>query len=229
MNRFPFLLLTTATAALSACGGQESIVKGPTTIRSTYPIAAVERSNQGAIFQPNSTAGWIFQDAQPAHVGDTLKINISESLSGTSTTSTSTSRKNEVASKGPGTGDDSMSGLIRNILNMNASASGSDSFTGSGKTNNTNTLKGVLAASVVNVMPNGNLVVAGEKSVAFNGTLNTLRFSGVVNPKDIKSGRIVASEDVVDARLEQVGAGGVAQATSKNWLQRMLTDAMMVW
>ena len=207
---------------------KDSIISSPTTIRSNYQVASLERNNPGAIFQPNNSVG-LFQDTRPHHIGDTLKIDISESFSGSSKSNTSASRKNDVASKGPGTGDDNMSGLLKGLLNMNASASGSDSFTGKGSTDAANTLKGKLAASVINVLPSGNLVVAGEKSVAFNGTINTLRFSGVVNPKDISSARIVSSEDVIDARLETVANGTVADTVSKGWLQKLLTDAMMVW
>jgi len=149
-------------------------------------------------------------------------------MTASSKISTESRRKNNVASKGPG-GANTISSLINNIINADTSASGSDSFDGKGKTDNTNVLKGKLAASVVNVLPNGNLEVAGEKKIAFNGTVNALRFSGVVNPKDIKVGRIVSSEDVVDARLEQVGDGMIAEAGSRGWLQKILTDALIVW
>ena len=82
---------------------------------------------------------------------------------------------------------------------------------------------------MINVLSNGNLVVAGERSMSFNGTLNTLRFSGVVNPLDIKAGGIVASGDVVDAKTELTGAGGTADTASRSWLQKLLTDGLSVW
>ena len=94
---------------------------------------------------------------------------------------------------------------------------------------NTTTFNARLSAYVINVLSNGNLVVAGERSMSFNGTLNTLRFSGVVNPLDIKAGGIVASGDVVDAKTELVGSGGPADAASRSWLQKLLTDGLSVW
>jgi len=122
-----------------------------------------------------------------------------------------------------------MSDLINNIYNVDASASGSDTYDGSGKSKNASTLEGKLAASVINVLPNGNLVVAGEKSISFNGNVATLRFSGVVDPADIKTGRIVSSSDVLDAKLEQVGTGLVADSNKRTWLQRFLTDKLTIW
>ncbi|KAF7600279.1 MAG: flagellar biosynthesis protein FlgH [Candidatus Dactylopiibacterium carminicum] len=218
-------------ACLQACAGKPSLVQLPTDNRPVMSRASVERqTNPGAIFQAASPGGMqmLQGDTKPRYVGDSLKIEISESLTASQKVKTNTSRDNQVATKGPG-GADTMSSLINRIINADYSASGSDSFDGSGTTETTNKLSGKLAASVINVLPNGNLVVAGEKSIAFNGSVNTLRFSGVVDPIDIKSGRIVASGDVMDARLEQVGVGLITDTTDRSWLQRMLTDSLTLW
>lgn len=214
---------------LAGCASDKPIVQAPTTVRTMVPTAGVEISNPGAIYQPNGPLLGFYQDAPPRQIGDTVKIVISESLVGSSKVNTSNSRSNSLASKGPGQTSDSLGAIIKTIMNQNVTASGSDNFTGKGQTDNTQTLQGKLAASVINILPNGNLIVAGEKTVAFNGSVNTLRFSGVINPRDIKSGRTVASEDVVDARLEQVGQGGVARTTSMDWLQQFLTDTLTIW
>jgi flagellar L-ring protein precursor FlgH len=216
-------------AALAGCsGGPQSIVAGPTSVRPPYPVVTTENL-AGSLYQPATFMG-IYQDAPLAYrIGDKIKIEIAESSSGSNKSNTQLNRKNSVATKGPGTTDESMNHLLRNLLNLNAEASGKDDFSGDGKTESSSTLKGKLAAVVVNVLPNGNLAVAGERSIAFNGSINTLRFSGVVNPKDLKPGSIVASEDVMEARLEQSGKGLVADSTSKTWLQKLLTESLLVW
>ncbi len=89
-----------------------------------------------------------------------------------------------MSTKGPGVKGVG-SGIIRSLLNLDASASGSDSYKGNGKTTDVSSFTGQLTATVINVLPNGNLVVAGERSVALNGGVRTLRFSGVVDPKDL--------------------------------------------
>lgn len=60
-----------------------------------------------------------------------------------------------------------------------------------------------MAVTVINVLPNGHLLVAGERSMGLNGGVSTLRFSGIVNPRDIGPGNVVASADVVNANLER--------------------------
>lgn len=224
-----FLYALLAATLLSACKNTPPLVTGPTTVRPPYPVAALENHTQGSLYQQSSYIG-IYQDAPLAHkIGDKVKIEIAEASSGSNKSSTKLARANSVATKGPGTTDKKMNSLLRNLLNLDAEASGKDDFAGDGKTENSSSLKGKLAASVINVLPNGNLVVAGDRSIAFNGTVNTLRFSGVINPKDLKPDSRIASEDVMDARLEQVGNGMVADSNGKTWLQKLLTDSLLVW
>lgn len=220
-----------ALAALLAGCSSPPLVTGPTTVAPNPPVAYVERLNTGSIYQADSSSNaWLFTDQRkPRNIGDTLKIDIVEAMAGSTSVSTDTSRENKVASKGPGSGDASLNGVLGGLLNMNVSAGGSDAYKGGGKSENTQSLKGKIAASVINVLPNGNLVVAGERSIAMNGGVTTLRFSGVVNPNDITPGGIVASGDVVDARIEQVGGGDLADSTTRGWLQRFFTKTLQVW
>lgn len=212
----------------AACAGKApSIVEGPLVAPSVPRPAYVERTNNGAIFQPSMHSASLFSDARkPSNVGDTLKVDISESLKASNAVDTDTSRENKLASKGPGS---SAGGLLGNILNLDAAASGSDSYKGNGNTSNTATFTGQLTASVIAVHPNGNLLVAGERSTSLNGNISTLRFSGIVNPKDIKPGNIVASSDAANARLEVAGKGDVSTAGSRTWIQRVLANSLAIW
>jgi flagellar L-ring protein precursor FlgH len=195
--------------------------------RAAEPACALRGAGEHRLDLPGQQ---LFTDQRkPRNIGDTLKIDIAESLNASQSLSTDTSRDNKVASKGPGAGDAALGGVLTGLLNMDVSASSSDAYKGSGKSENAQALKGKIAASVINVLPNGNLVVAGERSIAMNGGVSTLRFSGVVNPADIKPGGIVASGDVVDARIEQVGGGDLADSASRGWLQRLLTKSLTVW
>ncbi|HIV71387.1 MAG TPA: flagellar basal body L-ring protein FlgH [Candidatus Aquabacterium excrementipullorum] len=222
-------LAGTCAITLAGCGTPPSIVQAPVSVTPNQPAGYVERINNGAIFQASLSSGSLFTtDRRPRNVGDTLKIDISETLTANSTLDTKTSRENEVASVGPG-GSGSGSSFIDRLMNMNAKASGSDSFKGSGATTNSSKFEAQLAASVINVLPNGNLVVAGERSILLNGNMSTLRFSGVVNPRDIKSNNVVASADIVDARFEVGGKGDVPESVSRTWLQRFLTNTLSVW
>ena len=71
--------------------------------------------------------------------------------------------------------------------------------------------------------------MAGERSMGLNGGVSTLRFSGIVNPRDIGPGNVVASADVVNANLESVAQGDVSDAASRSWLQRVLARSLSIW
>lgn len=70
------------------------------------------------------------------------------------------------------------------------------------------------------MLPNGNLVVAGEKQIGVNQSVDVMRFSGVVNPVTIRAGNLVSSSQVAEARLEQRGRGDVGRIQGLGWLSR---------
>ena len=215
---------------VAGCSSPAPLVQGPVSVRPVPPPTYAERTVTGGIYRANLGNVSLFSDQRkPQAIGDTIKVDISESLNANSTVNSVNSRANSVTSKGPGMNSDSLGTLLRGLANMDATASGSDAFTGKGSSQNVSTFNARLAAYVINVLSNGNLVVAGERSISFNGTLHTLRFSGVVNPLDIKAGGIVASGDVVDAKTELVGSGGTADTAQRSWLQKLLTDGLAVW
>lgn len=203
---------------LSACSSQDPMVAGPTSVRPAYQVPNVE--NNGAIFRVSSAQ--LFEEPTSYNVGDIIKINISESLTSSNKAATNNSRATTLAQKGPGTSAP-LGGLFSPLYTADYSASGSNTFKGSGDSSNTNTMTGTLMVSIVEVLPNRNLVIAGEKRIGINGNANTLRFSGVVRKRDIVGG-VVDSANVADARLEQVGGGTVADAnTDGGFFRRLLT------
>jgi flagellar L-ring protein precursor FlgH len=218
-------------AALSACSSlppESKIVTGPLAAAPIPRPENLERINSGSIYQPNMSSVSLFSgDRKPRYVGDTLKVNIAENLNATSTINTDTSKSTAIAAKGPGA--KAGVGIFSSIFNLDAAASGSNTFKGDGTTQNSGVFTGQVAATVVNVLPNGNLVVAGDRTISLNGGVNVLRFSGIVNPKDIQVGNVVASADTVNARIEVVGRGDVSDASQRNWIQRVLADSLSFW
>ncbi|WP_367848166.1 flagellar basal body L-ring protein FlgH [Rhodoferax sp. WC2427] len=216
-------------ATLAACAS-DSIIPPPVRANPLTPPTDIEPVATGAIFRQNMTTGSLFSDRRkPRKIGDALKVDIAESMNASSVTNSDLSRASTLASKGPGSESNSLGSILKGIMNVDASASGSDTYKGKGSTDSSNKFQGRLAASVINVLSNGYLVVAGERSMAFNNGISTLRFSGVVNPIDITSGNVVASGDVVDARLELVGKGDMSDTASRSWIQRILAKSLSFW
>jgi flagellar L-ring protein precursor FlgH len=103
--------------------------------------------------------------------------------------------------------------LLKEIFDYSGKATGSSSLKGTGQVTNANQISGSLMVSVTDILPNGYMAVAGEK-VAASGNTTLLRFSGIVNKRDIKVGNVVSSNDVGDARIEQI-VNGVASEVAR--------------
>ncbi len=217
-----------ASAGLAGCASPAPTVAGPMMVTPPQAPMYIERPNNGAIYQPGMSPTSLFSgEKRPSAIGDTMKVDIQETLKASQKQTTDTTRDNKLAVQGPG--GKSNIGAVERLLNIDATASGSDSFKGSGTTETDNSFVTQVAVSVINVLPNGNLLVAGERNVGLNKGVNTLRFSGIVNPRDIRPGNVVSSRDVVNASLESVAQGDVSEASSRSWLQRVLARSLSIW
>ena len=217
-----------AMAGMAGCASPAPTVAGPMMVTPPQAPMYIERHNNGAIYQPGMSPTSLFSgEKRPSAIGDTMKVDIQETLKASQKQTTDTARDNKLAVQGPG--GKSRIGAVERLLNIDATASGSDSFKGSGTTETDNSFVTQVAVSVINVLPNGNLLVAGERNVGLNKGVNTLRFSGIVNPRDIRPGNVVSSRDVVNASLESVAQGDVSEASSRSWLQRVLARSLSIW
>ncbi len=232
-DRFRHLSALASCAAacvmLAACASTPpSLVNVPVMAAPAPTPMFLEQPANGAIFQAHMANSTLFSgERRPRAIGDTLKVDIAENIRATQKQTGETSRESKLASKGPGGAKAGTA--LASLINVDATASGSDSFKGSGVTETANTFNAQLAVTVINVLPNGHLLVAGERSMGLAGGVTTLRFSGIVNPRDIGAGNVVASRDVVNANLENVARGDVSDASSRSWLQRVLARTLSIW
>jgi flagellar L-ring protein precursor FlgH len=107
-----------------------------------------------------------------------------------------------------------------------AAGTSSNSFAGAGTTANSNEFSGTITAVVTGVLPNGHLLVAGEKQIGVNHNVDVLRFSGQVDPHMIQSGNVVPSAQVANVRIEQRGRGAQAEAQGIGWLSRVFLNVL---
>ncbi len=169
----------------------------------------------GAIFHQNAYRP-IFEDHKARLVGDNLTIVITESNRATKSGSDTGERTNFAEYGVP-------TFFERDFKRLQANASGSREFDESAAKSANNVFNGTIAVSVIDVVPNGNLIVSGEKQIAMDNGSEFIRFSGVVDPKDISIGNQVQSTKVADARIEyrtntRIDAAEVASKISRFFL-----------
>ncbi len=210
-------------ALLGACAmvPPEPVVIGPLTAPPPAPIAPQAVAN-GAIYQPTAYGNYpLFEDRRPRNVGDIVTIVIQEKTNAAKSVSTSTDRSGEAGM------DIGLSpGILPSELGsrQNFGATGSNAASGVGSSRADNMFSGTLTTTVIGVMPNGNLQIAGEKQIAINRGSEYMRFSGVVDPRSITGSGTVVSTQVADARIEFRSKGVMDEVQTMGWLQRFFLN-----
>ncbi|TNC98407.1 MAG: flagellar L-ring protein precursor FlgH [Gallionellaceae bacterium] len=197
--------------ALTACVPTTNI-KDPLTVR-PEPKAAVVAPANGAIFQAGVSDRQLFEDRRARRVGDTLTITIVESTSATGKSATTSDNSGSLS-------------IVTPAMPMGASGSSTAKSGNKMDASGANTFSGTLTSTVTEVLPNGNLRVAGEKQVSIRYTNEYVRFSGVVNPVDISAGNTVPSTKVADVHLEYKGAVGLSGSDVTSMFARIFTTVL---
>ena len=193
-------LLGTALLAGCVTSTPPTAVHQPMTAR---PAARNEVAPaNGAIYQA-AYARPLLEDRRARLGGDTIVINIVEK-----------------------TAAEWVGGHLGPDQGLNAEASNENKFSGKGEAAANNTFTGTITCTVIEVLPNGNLLVSGEKLVAINQGEEFIRFSGVVNPANVSATNTVTSTQVADARIEYKANGFIDSAQVMGWLSRFFLTFM---
>jgi flagellar L-ring protein precursor FlgH len=107
---------------------------------------------------------------------------------------------------------------------MKTSMTSNKAFKGKGKTDQSNQLNGSISVTVVELLPNGNLKIRGEKRVTLNQGDEFVRLSGIVRPVDITPANVIDSQKIADATFMYTGEGSLADASTKGWLSRVFNS-----
>lgn len=213
-------LVIVAAGTLSACaipgGGymnREQVSYEPPAPAPQPACASVN----GSIYQCHSNR-FLFEDLKARRVGDVLTIILQESTQSNKSASTSTTKDSGVSVAPPTIFGRGVTHNGKTILDTEIS-SGSN-FSGSGDSSQSNSLQGSITVSVVQVLPNGNLVVRGEKTLTLNQGSEVVQVSGIVRATDITSANEVYSTQIANAKITYSGKGIVADSNAAGWATR---------
>jgi len=207
-----------AAFALAGCTTPSSVIQQPVTARPQ--AAATSHAANGTIFQVGQYRP-LFEDRRARFVGDILTIVINEK----------TNAGKDAASNGSKTGSATaavpsmLKVLFKPLQGANVSASSANKYEDKSSVSSSNDFTGTIAVTVVDVLPNGNLVVGGEKQIGLDKDTEYVRFSGVVNPDTINGGS-VSSTQVADARIEYRTSSHIDSAEVATWLARFFLSVI---
>ncbi len=187
----------------------------PKVSQTPLPAPTVVRPANGSLFQSAAYRPG-FEDRRARAVGDTVTIQIVEALTASQVSASTSNRNSTIDSAITALPFNSLQGLGK----LGIGAKTNNDFSGKGGTQSANTFSGSITTTVIEVMPNGHLVVAGEKQIGVNQNVDVLRFSGTVDPRLVQPGSIISSTQVANVRVESRGRGAQGEAQTVGWLSR---------
>ncbi len=198
--------------------------------------------------KPTNNERAMYADARAKHVGDILTIVLNETTVSTRTQTTTTNKESKpgtlnlatnllnqflkglpawAASKQPAKVGDikipeppSVSSNAPQITIPDLTVAGKDTYTGGGTLNYRQVMTNRAAVTVVDVLPNGNMVVEGTKVLGQGRETHYAYYRGVVRPQDVLPDNTVLSANVADARVEVKAEGYLTDVEKRGWLLR---------
>lgn len=215
---------------ISAPGAQTPTIEPPTPQRIALappPLPPSTTHRTGSLWQSGPTS--LFGDRRARQVGDilTVIIEIEDEAEISNSTTRSRSGSDDVTVEAafglPQIADVILPGS--GSLNPGVSASGSSSSNGTGAISREETITLRLAATVLNVLPNGHLVIRGSQEVRVNSELRDMQIAGIVRPEDISRANVITHDKIADARIS-VGGRGVLTNVQQPRYGQQVVDAI---
>ncbi len=182
--------------------------------------ATASSADPGSLFTGSSLLGDSAADLRAHSVDDLVTVVVNENANAVSTGTTKTQRASAASSQTTALGGTlSATNPLANLLNTNSNTN----LNGQGTTSRQTTLTATLTARVIDVLPNGYLVIAGHKTVLVNSENQVVTLRGVIRPVDLSAANTVASDSVGQMELQIDGKGVVNDSIRRpNFLYRLL-------
>jgi len=234
------LLIVSAFSVLSGCATQR-LDHNPKYAPVRPPAIITSQQSTGSIYLTKNNIN-LFETVKAHRVGDILTVVFDEKTTGKKETKTEDKKGMTVGLSNPTvfgkavttdsvTGNanaDTGWGLTNELLQaLNTSIASNNDFKSKGKSEQKNSLTGNIGVTVVEVLPNGNLVIQGEKLVTINQGDEYIQLSGTVRSRDVGLDNKISSSYVANAQIVYSGVGLTHDSNSAGWGSRFfLSD---VW
>ena len=228
--RFTAVLLTAST--LAGCGAAERLsrvgqnpalspVLSPTQHQDYRPVSmpmptpTILEPAANSLWRPGARA--FFKDQRAKVVGDVLTVVVNiQNERAQLQQQTSRTRDNSEGVTTP-----SVFGIGALQADPALEATSTSNSTGTGSIARSENINLRLAATILQVLPNGNLALSGRQEVRVNGELRELLVAGVIRPEDIRSDNTIAWDKIAEARVSYGGRGTVTDVQSPRYGQQI--------
>jgi flagellar L-ring protein precursor FlgH len=204
----------------------------PDSYRPTLPPAYTSMETQNGSIYHAARDVRLFEDVKARRIGDVLTVVLQESTSASKSAKTTADKDQEATIANPtffgASPQFNLPGLIPLDSNrdnsLEQSLSATRAFDGEADSSQSNSLSGAITVTIADVLPNGNLVVRGEKWLTLNQGEEFIQISGIVRPQDIGPNNRILSTQMGDARITYSGKGFLHDSNSMGWLARFFNS-----
>lgn len=176
-----------------------------------FPEPATET---GSLWTSAGPGAALVRDTRAFRINDLVTVVLLESTAGANESNTDLTRSANIGFSAP-----FAFGLEKNqILDTTTDSE----FSGDGRTTRRSSLTGTITTRVARVLPNGDLVVAGQKTVMVNREKQVLTMVGAVRPVDINASNRVGSSEVGELTVRMWGSGEVDDTVRQGWFMRVM-------
>lgn len=176
----------------------------------------------GSLFKQNYVNN-IYSDSKAHRIGDIISVILSENTQAKKNAKTELKKENEYDLG-------AVTGLGGQAVTVNGKAlqfglEQDSAFKGDSKSDQGNSLSGNISVHVLRVLPNGNLMIRGEKWITLNNGDEYIRLTGIIRSKDINSNNTILSTKVANARIQYAGTGTFADVNEQGWLTKFFSSS----
>lgn len=213
-----------SAALLSGC-----VVNAPAKPDDPYyapvlaPTPAATAQTNGSLYQAN-TSRELFVDNKAVRVGDILTVVLEENTVSRKSSNVDVNKSSDVSIPGGASATVLGNPVGFKGLSLDTNISAEREFNGEADAAQSNNLIGDVSVSVVDVWPNGTMVIRGEKWLTLNRGDEYIRVSGLVRPDDVRPDNTVLSTKVANARITYAGTGALADAQTMGWMSRFFNS-----
>jgi flagellar L-ring protein precursor FlgH len=228
MNRLSCVFAICAAASLVGCVAPAAKPNDPyySPVLPRTPLPAGQTN--GSIYQAGFESN-LYGDRKAFRVGDIITITLNERTQASKNASSQIQKDSSTdlsLTSLFGGGVSTKNPLTNGNLSLGAEYSGSRETDGSGEAGQSNSLTGSITVTVAEVLPNGILVVRGEKWMTLNTGDELIRIAGMVRSDDVATDNTVSSTRIADARITYSGTGAFANASQPGWLDRFFLSPL---
>jgi flagellar L-ring protein precursor FlgH len=165
----------------------------------------------------------MFADKRASRVGDLLTIVVQENTTASKDNATSTSKKASMdAAITAFLYSPAASGLLTKGGTLPAlKYNSANNFDGGGTIKNSEQIVAQVTVRVIDVLPNGNLIIEGARETSFSGEKQNIVLRGIVRPDDVAANNTVFSYNVADAKIQIIGKGAITDSQRKGWFTKI--------